>query len=110
MTSTDGGYDFEGDDERQLRSTRRWDSILDVVRRYGRPLSLSELEEALVERAAASTPRFVDGDPGDELGIRLHHVHLLDLARSGTIEYDASRRIVRPRRGDSSTSFDRADR
>lgn len=100
MISSNGDDGPAGDEGCLLRSAKRRELILDFIQTYGRPISLSELEAALVDGSALANALDAAGDlDGDELGVRLHHVHLPKLDRSGAIEYDASRRIVRPRFG-----------
>lgn len=99
MISTNCGDDPTAIDGRLVRSVEQRELILDAIHKCGHPLSLSGLEAALVDGSDPTTVPNADGDLDDEFRIRLHHVHLPKLDRSGAIEYDASRRIVRPRPG-----------
>lgn len=100
MTATYGGDEYGSDDGRSPHPARHRELILDVVRTYGRPLSLSTLEAAII--AGSSRPNDAIGNGGledENLKLRLHHVHLPKLNQSGAIDYDVSRRVVRPELG-----------
>ena len=80
---------------RQLRPQIHREQVLAVVQNQELPLSLSELADAVTERAEPPRPLPTQrGVDADRVRVRLHHVDLPKLRERGAIEYDASRNVV----------------
>ena len=79
----------------QFHSEHRRERILTVLENQTLPLSLSELADAVADRADPSDPQTTRGDiDADCVRIRLHHVDLPRLHDQGVLEYDATRNVV----------------
>ena len=85
-----------------------FDSALDVCRHQhrrivlgtltaeGRPLTLEDLTEAVLEYNHGTAITEAPSDVLSETRIALHHVHLPKLAAEGLVDYDPERHLVEP--------------